>query len=323
MPLKNKKLIKIALVLLVIVVFWFIKSSSEKTSKIEYPSRESKIPSHIVKITPETDVVKPILHSDEFEKPVPAPGQINTAGAEDSPYIAVDSNTFYVWTTPDPNIPPNKQLDDGVTGIYSLKKIDGTWQEPERVMLQKKGKVALDGCQFVQGNKIWFCSAREGYAGMHWFTAEYKNGKWQNWKDAGFNPGYEIGELHITEDGQEMYYHSEREGGLGGYDIWMTKKVDNKWQEPIHLDAVNTKEYEGWPYVNKEKNELWFTRTYLGMPAIFRSKKINNKWQEPKLIVSHFAGEPTFDSEGNLYFTHHYYKDSVMLEADIYIAYKK
>ncbi|HUV15043.1 MAG TPA: hypothetical protein VMW28_00580 [Pelolinea sp.] len=41
------------------------------------------------------------------------------------------------------------------------------------------------------------------------------------------------------------------------------------------------------------------------------------------MIVSQFAGEPSLDSSGNLYFIHHYYKDGKMLEADIYFAKRK
>ena len=29
------------------------------------------------------------------------------------------------------------------------------------------------------------------------------------------------------------------------------------------------------------------------------------------------------DAQGNLYFVHHFYEDGVMLDADIYVAYKK
>jgi hypothetical protein len=41
------------------------------------------------------------------------------------------------------------------------------------------------------------------------------------------------------------------------------------------------------------------------------------------LIISQFAGESSVDNEGNIYFTHHFYKDGVMLEADYYVAYRK
>lgn len=66
--------------------------------------------------------------------------------------------------------------------------------------------------------------------------------------------------------------------------------------------------------------ELWFTRIYNGSPAIYRSRLVIGRWTEPELIISNFAGEPTLDREGNLYFVHHFYKDGKMIEADIYVA---
>ena len=68
---------------------------------------------------------------------------------------------------------------------------------------------------------------------------------------------------------------------------------------------------------------MWFTRFYVGSPAIFRSEEVNGEWQEPELIVSQFAVEPTLDDRGNLYFTHHFYTEGNMVEADIYVAYQK
>jgi len=52
-------------------------------------------------------------------------------------------------------------------------------------------------------------------------------------------------------------------------------------------------------------------------------KKTDKGWGDKELMVSNFAGEPTLDSEGNLYFTHHYFRDGVMIEADIYVAYRR
>jgi hypothetical protein len=103
----------------------------------------------------------------------------------------------------------------------------------------------------------------------------------------------------------------------------MLTNVNGKWKNPVNVKAVNSDVNEGMPYVNPDMNELWFNRWYLGSPAVFRSKKVDGEWQDPELIVSWFAGEPTLDSEGNLYFVHHYYQDAVLLEADIYVAYKK
>jgi len=75
--------------------------------------------------------------------------------------------------------------------------------------------------------------------------------------------------------------------------------------------------------ISGDGTELWFTRTYQGTPAVFRSSRDNGGWSEPVLVVSQFAGEPTLDANGNLYFVHHYYEEGVMIEADIYVAYRK
>ena len=287
------------------------------------PDRESKIPVGQVKMTPELDLLPPILHSDEYEQPVPLPYPINTAGAEDSGFITPDGNTFYVWFTPDPKIPAEGQLDDEVTGIYMSRKIDGVWQTPMRVILQDTDKQSLDGCEFVQGNTMWFCSARTGYTGLHWFTATYASGTWGNWQNADFEPGYEIGELHISADGKMLHFHSPRPGGQGQFDIWVSEWENGAWQPPQNISTVNSPDNEGWPSLTQDGNELWFTRFYQGSPAIFRSKRIGGEWQEAELIVSQFAGESSIDNAGNIYFTHHYYQDGIMLEADIYVAYKK
>jgi len=290
---------------------------------IELVDRESKIPPDQEKILQGMDLLPPVLHSDEYEEPVPMPYPINTAGAEDSGFMMPDGNTFYVWFTPDPGASLQEQLADGVTGIYVSKKVKGEWQKPERVVLQDPDKQSLDGCTFVHDCTMWFCTARTGYTGLHWFTASYADGKWGKWQNADFNPEYEVGELHITADGQELYFHSSRAGGKGQYDIWVSKNDNGEWLPPQNIEIVNSPDIDGWPSLTHDSKELWFTRSYMGSPAIFRSKLVNNAWQEPELIVSQFAGESSVDNEGNIYFTHHFYRDGVMLEADIYVIYRK
>jgi hypothetical protein len=300
--------------------------SGNQQPPASYPTttREEAIPADAVKITPETDIYPPILHSDEFEAPVPLGPPINTKGAEDSPFMMPDGNTFYGWFTPSPSIPVEKQLFDNVTGIYEYHNVGGAWTGPKRLWLNEPGRLSLDGCLFVQGDEMWFCSAREGYAGINMFTAKYENGKWTDFQIVDEDlVNYKVGEMHLSADGNMLYFHSDRGGGKGGLDLWTTEKINGKWQTPVNMEILNSPDNEGWPYISQDGNEFWFTRFYLGSPALFRSKKASGGWSEPELIVSQFAGEPTLDTEGNLYFTHHFYENGTMLEADIYVAYKK
>jgi hypothetical protein len=313
---------KIRTMILLIVFLLSSGCTAETPTPTPPPDRESLIPLNQAKITPETDIYPPRSMTDEYDDPVPLPYPVNTAGAEDSAFVMPDGNTLYVWFTPNPQVPVEQQVTDGVTGIYVFHRSGEGWSAPERVWLQDPGKLALDGCEFVLGNKMWFCSAREGYTGLHWFTADFIDGKWGNWTLADFKPEYEVGELHITADGQELYFHSSRLGGLGDYDIWVSPNLGGEWGEPINLTVVNSTYSDGWPFVSQDGFELWFTRS-IGAPELWRSIKVNGEWTVPEKMFSPFAGEASLDNQGNVYFTHHFFKDDVMLEADIYVAHKK
>jgi hypothetical protein len=313
--------------LIVVAVVLRLNFNPAENVNSPLPSRESAVPEAAVKMSPSDDIFPPILHSDEWNQPVPLPGGVNTAGGEDSAFVMPDGKTLYFFFTPNVTIPVEKQVLDGVTGIYvSQKQDNGSWGEAARIILQDSGKLALDGAEFVQGNTMWFASAREGDTGVNLFTAEFKDGKWTNWQYVGdkIMKDYQVGEMHITADGNTMYFHSGRAGGKGGLDIWVTQKVNGEWQTPMNVESVNTAGDEGWPFVTQDGNELWFTRTHMGSPAIYRSIKTSSGWSEPQLILSQFTGESSLDNERNIYFTHHFYnKASQMIEADIYVAYKK
>ncbi len=270
-------------------------NSCEKKEKPTHSdiTRYEKLPSDIVKQTPETDKHPPILHSNEFEAPVPLGCGINTSGAEDSPFILPDGKTLYFFFTPDVRVQPEKQLLDEVTGVWVSHNTGQNWTEAERVWLQSLGKLALDGAVAIQDSEMWFASAREGYTGVNMFTATLINGKWVNWTYCGdrLMKEIQIGEVHLH--GNSLYFHSDRPGGSGNYDIWVTSRNGNNWSDPINIVAVNSPEMDGFPFVSSDGNELWLCRTFMGTPAIFRSFLSNGEWHEPELIVSQFAGEPT------------------------------
>ena len=287
--------------------------------------RYEKIPSEQAKLSPEEDHHRPKLHSFLWEDPVILEGGINTAGAEDSPFVSPDGNSFYFFFTPDVSKPAEEQLTDGVTGIWVSRKENGVWGEAELVDLTTIGP-SLDGCAYVSDEEIWFCSARYG---------NFKNIDF--WKGTltedgvvdiqilskELNTEVIVGELHVSQDGNTIYYHSDVADGLGGQDIYVVRREGDGWGEPENVAVLNTEEHDGYPYLSPDEEELWLNRWYLGSPGSFRSKLVDGEWSEPKVIVSSFAGEPNLDADGNLYFTHHYYEDGQMLEADIYVAYRK
>jgi hypothetical protein len=297
--------------------------------------REDAIPPGAVKMTPEMDTWPPVLLSSEWEDPIPMPGPVNTAGGEDSPFITSDGEWFFFFFTPDVSVPAEQQLTDGATGIYWCRKQGTGWTEPERVVLHDD--VSLDGCEYVRGDSMWFCSVRVEDAlreGPEWYTAVLRDGKWTDWRNAGsqLNLDYEVGELHITADGQTMYCARDADkGGEGGYDLWSLGRNATGWDLPVSLGSVvNGPADDGWPFVSSDHSELWFTATSTAHgpgPSLYRCLRDSaGEWTAPEEIVSRFAGEPTLDDDGNLYFVHHFYTgtDPIrMIEADIYVCYRK
>ena len=180
---------------------------------IDIPDREELIPAEAIKMSPENDSLPPVLLSDEFEDPYPLPYPVNTRGAEDSAFIMADGEILYVWFTPNNRMDVIEQSQDLVTGIYQFKKTAEGWGSPERIWLVEPGQPHLDGCGFFQGDKVWICGVREGHEGLHWFTSENQEGQWTAAALADFDPDYKVGELHISNDGKELYFHSSRAGG--------------------------------------------------------------------------------------------------------------
>ena len=294
-------------------------SATSSTGSVGVPDRYASIPSWAPKYTPQNDTHPPVLHSSDWLQPVPMPGPINTAGAEDSPFITPDGDQFFFFFTPDLRVNATQQIGDGVTGIWWSTKTAGGWNDPTRVYLGSS--YSLDGCEFVQGDIMWFCSARAGnYRGVDLYTARLVNGVWTEVRSAGrlINQVYQVGEMTISPDNTTMYY------GSNGT-IWALENVGGNWTDPHVVPGLQVTGGESQPFVTPDGKELWFTGfSTLGYPgpALFRSTWNGTAWGRPVEVVSQFAGEPTLDAEGNLYFVHHFLDGSGKLaEADIYVAY--
>ena len=94
----------------------------------------------------------------------------------------------------------------------------------------------------------------------------------------------------ITSDGNTLYFVSDREGGLGGYDIYKVIKDDNgDWQAPQNMGpGINTPGNEKSPFIHTDSQTLYFSSDGLmglGGYDIFLAKlDTNGIWSKPKNI---------------------------------------
>ena len=71
----------------------------------------------------------------------------------------------------------------------------------------------------------------------------------------------------FSSDRLEMYIDSERPGGGGSWDIWVTTRetIDDDWGTPVNLGpVVNTEGYEFVAHISHDGLELYFTSNRTG-----------------------------------------------------------
>jgi len=94
----------------------------------------------------------------------------------------------------------------------------------------------------------------------------------------------------ISCDGKTMFFASNREGGQGGTDLWMsTIGKDGIWNPPVNLGpTINTKGDEEAPYIAPDGMTLYFSsdgHPGFGDADIFRTiMEDKNKWTKPENI---------------------------------------
>ncbi len=113
---------------------------------------------------------------------------------------------------------------------------------------------------------------------------------------------WEISMFGFTLAGDELYMVGDREGGLGGRDIYISKKQkDGSWGTLKDMgEPINSKYDEDAPFITADGKTMYFSSTghnSMGGFDIFKSERKGDNWSEPVNL-----GVP-FNTPGNdIYF---------------------
>jgi OOP family OmpA-OmpF porin len=180
------------------------------------------------------------------------------------------------------------------------RQADGRWSEPEMLRIrnyQKYDKGQVSGAVLTQDLTalVLYMSPEPGSPDNDLFVCfPQSDGSWSEPKSLGKQinlPGDEM-TPYIAADGVTMYFSSNRPGGLGDNDIWMTKRLDKswtKWSTPVNLGSpINT---EGWDAfftldAGGEYAYLTSNKDTYGESDIVRVKLLEREKPNPVILVS-------------------------------------
>lgn len=144
------------------------------------------------------------------------------------------------------------------------------------------------------------------------FISKIMKNKWKTPEPIGppINSTYWEGGACLSPDGKTLYFTSERKGGFGHSDIWMSKKINNKeWSKPVNLgNKINTPYDEVGIFMSPDGKTLFFCSNgpnSMGSYDIFKTVYENGEWSTPinlgYPINTEFSDGPiSIDATGNI-----------------------
>ncbi len=120
------------------------------------------------------------------------------------------------------------------------------------------------------------------------FISKVMKSKWKTPEPIGkpINSTYWEGGACLSPDGNTLYFTSERKGGYGHSDIWMSKKINKKeWDKPVNLGpTVNSPYDEVGLFMAPDGKTLFFASNgpnSMGSYDIFKTTFENGQWTTP------------------------------------------
>lgn len=201
----------------------------------------------------------------------------------------------------------DSRIDKNIFSIFLARRNeDGTLAKPEPFSKKitttvHEGPVTFDRTasymfftrnHFKDGKRK---KAKDGIVKLAIYSAENVKDDWSNVKLLPFNDK-ESNAAHpaISVEGNLLYFSSDRPGGHGGMDIWVSRRLGDDWGEPINLGPqVNTEGEDIFPFIHAD-GTLYFAsnshNTTGGLDLYFTNRK-GDSWTKPTNLGAPFNTE--------------------------------
>jgi outer membrane protein OmpA-like peptidoglycan-associated protein len=232
----------------------------------------------------------------------PFPGIVNSKFTEYNPVVSADESVM-AFTALRPNTGKTRSGDKFIEEIYISYNQSGTWTEPKVVPVASEYNVGTAGMSPDGQKMIIFMGGIDDPGSLFQINKTAESWSKPSILSNTINSKSLESTASITPDGKVIYFASNRQGTLGGLDLWkIEQKADGSWGAPVNLGPeVNSKANEDAPFIHPDQKTLFFTsdgHNSLGGRDIFQSKLVANKWTKPENM-----GYPVNTTANDNYFT--------------------
>ncbi len=237
-------------------------------------------------------------------RPEPVGGQVNQLPLQYFPVLTVDQQTLIFTgrrgTTP--------QYDEDI--YVSEKSPEGTWLAPrpisENIITPRNEgtcTVSADGRTLI----FTACEDRSGLGSCDLYLTRKTGDRWSRPENLGRNINSRAWESQpsLSADGRTLYFVSDRAGGAGRRDIYVTQRQDDgEWAPAQNLGGeINTPRDEVSPFIHVNGQTLYFAsngRPGFGGFDLYVTEREQQRWLSPQNL-----GYPinTYQDQASLFIT--------------------
>ena len=228
---------------------------------------------HEIKIceTAKELIEKPVSYTEENA------GEIfNDEKPNFNPVISADAKTFAYMSS-------LKFYD----AIMVSRMQNSKWTGPVNIFpdLQLDGDINISALS-KDGNVLYL--SKDDNFNSDIYTSSFKGNTWSAAIKLNKNINTKYWDTHaaVSEDGNQLIFASDRPGGFGGLDLYVSRKVNGDWGPAINMGPViNTKFNEDRPFLGNHDKILIFSsqgHDNMGGYDLFISRKLNDgTWDKP------------------------------------------
>ncbi len=203
--------------------------------------------------------------SQEWSEPIRMPGYLNNSGPNFIESVSMTGDTIILGN----QYLKKGKMRDGVS--YSVN-VNGVWTFPQPINIMNDYNMSNHGNHYVslKSGVIISAAERSESIGDRDLYVSFWNGQYATEPvnmGGVINSSSEESSPYLANDNKTLYFASKGHNGYGGYDIFMTTRLDDSWANwtvPVNLG----------PAVNGHMDEEFFSITHCGKYAIF-TKQLN------------------------------------------------